>query len=236
MFAAESICQDIANDWLDSIRNYDDFEEVSISKFTNWDFSNLLSNQESGNWSSYVGVFGSNYRRIDFHMNVSKSDEKYQVVGSSKLGENIQEFKGTLTLEKAFLRVQNYITDSLYIGLFKCELNEPGTKNGDGTFLGIFTLVFYNKNDQVNIFKTSSGDTPSFTNTFVGNWMKYGSEKPRKVVFSFHAAGLYEKLPYCDNFYTIEGYNDDYLIINSEYLKFGWDDYDYDGGKSYWWK
>lgn len=229
--------QELANKWANSVSNTEGFQEIDISKFDNWDFSNVLSNQPQNNpLSTYIGVFGPNYRRMDFYLEVSKNDGTYEVTGKSKLGNNIQNLNGEFKLLKTFYRKQDYIADTLYIGLFSCKLREPGTKDGDGEFMGTFSVVFYHANNQIQIFKTSSGDEPAFTNTFVGTWKLYNSEVARTVIFSFHPAGLYERLPYCEPLYTIKGMNDDYTIIKDEFVQYGWEDFNYKGQKTNWWK
>jgi hypothetical protein len=218
---------DLSDKWIDSIDATSGFKKFDNKRFDSLDFSKALSNQlrfENDPISTYIGIFGPNNRRIDFHLDVSKNESKYLVTGKSKLGENVRELKGELKLKKVLLRKQDYITDSLFIGLFEFELNEPGDRDGDGVFSGIFTLVFYLENNEITFFKTSSGDEPNFTNTFVGKWKRNNSTVERKVIFSFHAAGLYEGLPYCEELYTFEE-NDDYLIIKDEFKQFGWSNY-----------
>ena len=102
-------------------------------------------------------------------MKVSKNDGSYDVTGKSKLGENIQNLDGEFNLLKVLYRKQEYIADTLYIGVFECNLGEPGLEDGDGEFSGTFSVVFYRMNNQIQLFKTSSGDEPNFTNTFVGS-------------------------------------------------------------------
>lgn len=119
--------------------------------------------------------------------------------------------------------------------MFDCKLQEPGDKDGDGVFSGIFTLVFYIKDNEAQIYKTSSGDEPMFTNTFVGKWIRNNSTVERKVIFSFHPAGLYEKLPFCDEFY-IYGENPDFSEINEKYMKYDWTVFNLKGEKTDWWK
>ena len=230
--------QHLTEQWIDSLSSYEGFQEINSSKFHDYDFSQIISNQKMENdpLSTYVGVFGSKHRRIDFHLTVTKENFIYHAKGKSKLNHNVRELNGEFKLLKTLYRKQDYIADSLFIAIFTGELNEPGDKDGDGVFQGVFTLVFYIEDDQIKLFKTSSGDTPSFTNTFVGHWKKFGSGKQLPVIFSFHAAGLYEKLPYCNSMYTIKDYNDDYTIIREEYYKYGCEDYEYNGNKSPWWK
>lgn len=231
---------DLSDKWIKSIETNSGFKDYDKNKFDNLDFSKILSNQlrfDNDPISTYIGVFGSNYHRIDFHLEVTKKGNEYSVTGKSKLGENIRELKGKMLLKKVLLRKQEYITDSLYIGLFDCVLKEPGDKEGDGIFSGIFTLVFYLKDGKLEFFKTDSGDEPTFTNTFVGKWIKNNSNLERKVIFSFHPAGLYEKLPFCDELY-IFGENPDFSEINEKYMKYGWSDFNLQkrGLKTDWWK
>ena len=229
--------QELANKWRDLASNIEGFQEIDKTKFDNWDFGAILSNQSQINpLSTYVGVFGPKYRRIDFHLIASKNETIYEVTGKSKLGNNIQNLNGEFKLLKTYYRKQDYIADTLYIGIFSCKLREPGKKDGDGEFGGIFSVVYYRVNNQIQIFKTSSGDEPTFTNTFVGNWKRYNSDVERTVIFSFHPAGLYERLPYCEPLYSIKEMNDDYTIIKEEFAQYGWEDFNYKGQKSNWWK
>jgi hypothetical protein len=229
---------DLSDKWIETIETNSGFKNFNKNKFDNLDFSKILSNQlrfDNDPISTYIGVFGVNYKRIDFHLVVTKNGQEYSVKGKSKLGDNIRELNGTMTLKKVLLR-KDYMADSLYIGLFDCVLKEPGDRNGDGIFSGVFTVVFYIKDGELHFFKSDSGDEPTFTNTFVGKWKRNNSDIEHKVIFSFHAAGLYEKLPFCEDLYTFED-NDDFLIIKDEFKQFGWHDYPLKRGqKTDWWK
>lgn len=241
LLTTKALCQktDFSSKWADSIMMVKGFNETPISAFETKDFSELISNQlrfSNDPISSYTGVFGPNFRRIDFHLHVQKSEGKYLVSGFSKLGENVRPLTGELDLMTVLLRKQEYITDSLFIGIFNCILKEPGNRNGDGVFEGGFALVFFKGEIGIQFFKTSSGDEPNFTNTFVGTWKRNNSTTERKVVFSFHPAGLYEKLPFSDEFYEIDGENGDFYLINKKYMEFDWSDFDYSGKKLIWWK
>jgi hypothetical protein len=137
--------QDLPKLWIDSITNYSSFKEIDLEEFNNWNFDKILSNRtasEGDPMSTYIGFFGPKFRRIDFQLKVLKKNTNYTVEGRSKLGENIRPLSGNMKLIKAFLRTQDYITDSLYIGLFQTSLSEPGNKSGDGIYEGVFTVVF----------------------------------------------------------------------------------------------
>jgi hypothetical protein len=193
-----------------------------------------LSNQtryEGDPISTYIGFFGPNFRRIDLQLKTSKSGTDYIVEGKSRLYKKIRPFKGTMELIKVFLRPQQYITDSLYIGLFQTHLSEPGDKDGDGEFSGIFTLVFYKNSKGIQRFSTSSGDEPNFTNTFIGYWNRFNSDIHRQVIFSYWPSGLYTYLPYCEKVYDYDF--DDYTVIKNEFLQYGWEDWDNHSNRQY---
>ena len=241
-FLSNNIIQsqiDFSKKWISVLEANSGFQKVDLRTFDNLDFSKVISNQlrfENDPISTYIGIFGPNYHRIDFYLKATKNGNNYSLTGKSKLDQNIRELNGAMNLRMALSRRQNYITDSLYIAIFDCVLREPGNKDGDGVFTGVFSLVFYKKDNEVYLFKTDSGDEPTYTNTFVGKWNQNNSIIERKVIFSFQPAGLYEKLPFCEELYTIKDFNDDYLIIKPEYEKYGWADFNYKGKKTDWWK
>jgi len=238
----------LSQKWIDSIQKNFGFNKINTKKFEQLDFSKILSNRlalENDPLSTYVGCFGPKYRRIDFHFKVKKKNNKYLLTGKSKLGNNIRPIKGEMKLKIMLYREQQLIPDkikdTLYIAFFDCVMKEPGDRNGDGIYQGIFTLVFYIENGKIMLFKSDSGDWPTFTNTFVGVWKRYNSNVKRKVIFSFHVAGLYERLPFCDDFYSQDENYDEASFMKEKYLKYGWKEYydkiisgSYD--KDYWWK
>jgi len=229
---------DLSDKWIKSFETNSGYIELDRNKFVKIDFSKILSNQlriENDPISTYIGIFGQNYHRIDFHLEVIKNGQDYSVTGKSKLGDNVRDLNGIMRLEKVLL-IKDHFLDSLFIGLFDCTLREPGDRDGDGVFSGVFTLVFYKKNSDVQFFSSDSGDEPTFTNTFVGKWTKNNSNVERKVIFSFHPAGLYKKLPFCEELYTFEEF-EDFIVIKDKYKKYGWMDFNpHRGQKTDWWK
>jgi len=230
---------DLSEKWKDLVTSTEGFEQFDKTMIDNFDLSQILSNQlrfKNDPISTYIGIFGPKYRRIDFHLTATKNGSDYVIVGKSKLGDNIRELNGTMQLENVLFSNKNSIADSVFIGILNTVLREPGDREGDGVFTGIFVIAFYLEDGKVSFFKTSSGEPPDFTNTFVGKWTRNNSEIERKCIFSFEPAGLYDRLPFCDEIYTIYEGNDDYVKIKEEYVEFGWEDYDYKGRKTEWWK
>lgn len=84
---------DLSDKWINSIESNSGFIDFNKDKFDNLDFSKTLSNQlrvDNDPFSTYIGVFGPNYRRIDFHLEVTKKGVVYSVTGKSKLGDNVK--------------------------------------------------------------------------------------------------------------------------------------------------
>ena len=76
---------------------------------------------------------------------------------------------------------------------------------------------------------------------FVGTWENYSHFYRRvvkKCIFSFHPAGLYSELPFCEDFYFREGEEPlQKYLIKEKYRKYGWQDFnEHYGYKTYWWK
>jgi len=96
---------DLSQKWINWIETKSGFNDIDKGRFENIDFSKVLSNQsrlDNDPISTYIGIFGPNYRRIDFHLEASKEGNKYVITGKSKLGNNIRELKGEMTLIKFY--------------------------------------------------------------------------------------------------------------------------------------
>ena len=93
-----SHASDIEN-WRSVLHDVSDFESKNISHFASHDFSRLISNRDAAEqdpMSSYEGVFGPRYRRIDFYIQAKReSEQRYQITGKSRLGKIFEHFPGT---------------------------------------------------------------------------------------------------------------------------------------------
>lgn len=167
------------------------FDVANINEIKNIDLSNIISNclleKESG-FSSYVGIFGPKYRRIDFRLHAQKSktsDYKYIITGKSRLGNNIRELNGTMTLTN--LKKLEDLTENmpLYFCIFNYQLNEPGDRDGDGSFEGVASVLFYttNNNNKPELYWAACGDYRDWNNTFVGTLEKIQFKCNQKMYF-----------------------------------------------------
>ena len=96
---------DYSEQWKNSLLNNKYFTTVNINEFLNYDLSSAISNDDNNSLyyllRTYTGVFGSNYRRIDFFIKVIKDNNNgliYHAEGKNKFNSNIRPIKGVLKL------------------------------------------------------------------------------------------------------------------------------------------
>lgn len=227
----------ISTDWEKQI--VANFESKNLADYLDFDFSEIISNQlriDRDPWSTYIGVFGPKDHRIDLNLVAKKADSKtYTISGKSKLGQNIRELSGEINLRKVV--GTKWIA---FILIFEYNLNEPGDRDGDGTFIGIGTIAFMINDNKPVLYWSESGDYREYNNMFVGVWNKHNSDISRECIFSFNPSGIHTTLPYRDYLYKEFAPEDEckcYYEIKDEYRQYGWEGYDdSDGYKDYWWK
>ncbi len=222
-------------------RNWDQYrmEELDNEEYFQYDFSSIISNQirlKGDPWSTYIGVFGPKNRRIDFHLTASKSSKKtYNVIGKSRLGKNIRDLKGEITLKYA---VKTGWEANVMI--FEYKLQEPGDKEGDGKFVGLGSLAFLIRDGKPKMFWAESGDFREFNNIFVGTWDRFNSDVSRECMFAFNPSGTHMKLPFRDYLYKEFEEGDEckcYFEFKDELKQYGWEEYDdSDNYKTNWWE
>jgi hypothetical protein len=229
---------DFAEEWRAKVINREDTLELGLSDFIKYDFSSVLSNRmvlKNDPMSSYVGVFGPEYKRIDFHINAKKlSGNQYSIEGKSKVGKNIRPIKGHAFLTSVGKIPNDYY--KIFYAIFDYQFMEPGTIESDGLYSGVASVLFELIDGKIDIFWSESGDYRELNNMFVGVWRRNNTTLINKCIFSFDAAGLYNQLMFTNDFSLLREKDDgpDYYIINNKYLSNGWKDYDSRAGKSYW--
>ncbi|MDP3442435.1 MAG: hypothetical protein Q8T08_06190 [Ignavibacteria bacterium] len=227
----------IAVDWEREI--IEQFDTLDINESNVYDFAEILLNQlriDRDPWSTYIGVFGPLNRRIDFHLQATKIfDEKYSVLGKSKIGDSIGELSGMIYLRRI---VQTPWDVSIL--LFKYILKKPENKDGNGFFTGIGSVVFKIENDKPKMYWNEAGEFRDFNNMFVGIWNRYNSDISKECIFSFNPSGTHNKLPYRDYLYKEFQEEDEckcYFEIKNEFRQYGWENYDDSNEyKDYWWR
>jgi len=217
--------------WHDAIRTDYSFDSFNIEFLKDKDLSNIISNKirfDGDPLMYYSGVFGTNYTRIDFHFSATKKDSlslDYQITGFNRLGANIRPINGLMKVTDLFMYKENYGANVLYLVVLDCKFYEPGDKNGDGYFSGIYTTIFYVENNDIKWIYSESGDFSKYNCVFVGSWQKYNTDNLKSTIFSFNPIGLYNELPMCEEFYKTHYNCDDYVIPKNKYVKNGWINY-----------
>lgn len=214
------------------------YERLDSNEYFQYDYSKILSNQyrfEGDRWATYIGFFGPRNRRIDFHLQAEKSTHsEYVVKGKSRLGTNVRELSGTITL------LQAYHVSDLKIMTFEYELDEPGDRDGDGKFIGIGCIAFIIRKGKPDIFWAASGEYRELNNTFVGTWERNNSNVSRECIFSFMPSGLQTRLPFRHHLYKDFDELDEcrcFYRLTDKVRQFGWADYEDDkGDKTVWWE
>jgi len=183
-----------------------------------------------------TGIFGPEYRRIDFYIQANKSPKKQfhrDIVGKRRLDSSIFPVKGNMELVNVYRFQPNQLTiDPFYLGVFNCQYLDLGSKDGDGFLQGVVSIIFEIENREPRSWWSESGDFRELNNTFVGTWGILKKDKQAKCIFSFKASGLYVRLPFCEEFYDPrDDYDGDfpkeyYTVIRAKYKPNGWEDYD----------
>lgn len=226
--------------WLDSTHSIDYFEKTEISFLQNKNLSTIISNNsrfKNDPLTYYSGVFGTDFRRIDFYLEATKQDSfslMYQINGFDRLGTNIRPLLGFMKVTDLFI-CNNYYENPVYLVALDCKLYESGEKQSDGMFSGLYTIVFSITNDTVKWIHSDSGDFSEYNGVFVGNWRKYNSNILKSTIFSFEPIGLYNELPMCKDFYQVcDDCPDENVVPKDKYIKNGWENYNNDN-KTKWW-
>lgn len=219
LFAQE---QDISSDW--KSKTIKKFKGAEMEDFLGYDFSVVLSNQEripNDRWASYIGVFGENNNRIDFNIKATRTNNTqiYDIVGKSKLGDNIRNLDGHIKLINI-----RHIYQNEYIMVLEYEYKEPGDRDGDGKFYGIGTVAFRLDDDKPKMFWSAAGNLRQYNNMHIGYWSRYNSDKKVECIFSFMVSGTNTKLPY--RYYLYKEFSEEdeckcFYEIKDEYLKYG---------------
>jgi len=226
----------IANEWETELTKQ--FKTQYHSEFLKFDFSEVLSNQmriDNDPWSTYIGVFGSMNKRIDFHLTASKTnDTSYFVAGKRKRDNTVQSISGQIKPRKIYI-----VENDVYILSFDYLLKEKGDIDSLGYFYGIGSVVFTISNNKPKIYWSEAGELRQYNNMFVGIWRQKNSEKYRDCIFTFNPSGTHNKLPFRSDFYK-EFASDDpckcFFEIKEEYRRYGWETYDDSNGyKEKWW-
>jgi hypothetical protein len=233
-------CQNVnyGDEWRQSLTKDSKYwKPMDIKHFESYDLSPLISNTvENVRRATYTGIFGPEYKRIDFYIEAKKITPKglhYDIVGKRRLDSIIRPLEGSMELVSVYQFQPNEFTlDPFFLGIFNYHFLDVGSKDGTGSFQGVASITFYIEDNKPNMWWSAGGDFRELNNTYVGTWESPNIKKQIKCIFSFMASGLYVRLPFCEDFYDPR---DDYVgefpkefytVIRDKYKPNGWSEYD----------
>jgi|SRR5690554_592748 len=203
--------------------------------------SNDRSKDDDSNFfSTYTGVLGENFERVDFHFYsvLKKKNQDYDLKALMKKGDSIDTLSGHLKLIEAFTFPELFTDNKMKAMVFLYEFNfKSENPNRRFTIKGTSSVCFYIKDNIAENFWLEDGSFREYIRTFVGYYIDNKTNQKLNCVFALDVAGLYSYLPFCDGFYYIDEENPDYYFIKDKYKQYGWQEYDYTKPiKDKWWK
>ncbi|WP_162555688.1 hypothetical protein [Reichenbachiella versicolor] len=181
--------------WLNSLENPKSrmFQKLKkgnlLNRYLKYDLSDVLVPK-----TDFLGFIGTDFRRIKInYSSIKKSTNTsnlYFITGTTKVGDNICDFEGTITIEQ-FREFENmhYGIDDKYadagfkaqgIAIGKYLFNENPEQKFVGTFEGIMTVWWYvNKNGEIKFDDLETYSDNYKNNQYAGNWTQYGKTKSK---------------------------------------------------------
>lgn len=165
--------------------------ENEIKKFSNYDFSSVIIGLESYSFNTY-GTIGNSYKRIQVKVtNVQKDQTNpnlYHVIGKSKVGNNIEGFTGTITLQTIKQIKDRQLDDEtvslptkhqgIIVGVY--EFKEPTDRNHSGVFEGTYQAMFQITEDDAVFYNDLDLFSDSYINNmYQGFWTDYQTKEAK---------------------------------------------------------
>jgi len=170
--------------------------------------------------NSQDGVIGINYKRIKIKILTATQDKNnpliYHITGKSKVKDNICDFKGIITILKAYQYKESEIPKARQGTLFAQYIfNEQTNQTHSGKFKGIVESSFLidSTTNKIQLDTTAEIADGYFNNSFVGVWKDYKTNQEKKCIW-----GEY-RLPFTFDFDSGDGE----MHINDKYKKNGWE-------------
>ena len=167
-------------DYFASIKNND------LSKLWRDDSIFIEGGPEKIKFPEPLGYIGDNYQRFYIHYTtVTKSQDnpyQYNVVGKTKVKDNICIFKGVITIKKARLYIKRQDL-RFKQGAVSCEFlfYEDRTKSSSGIIKGVLTTEFYlDKKGKIHYDALMFGADGFSNNACQATWNSYKTGKSKK--------------------------------------------------------
>ena|GEM_PF-1433341 len=163
-----------------------------------YDFAPIFTHIDN---SFVFGVIGNNMQRLRVHLDKVKknspSSNIYEVVGQSKVRNNLCRFTGTITISTARKWANNKILDGILdrdeqvassiamrgIAAGDYEFREDPAQKNSGIFRGKFTTLFYvdKSSGSLHYDDLNSYSDSYLNNAFVGVWTDYKEKTTKRA-------------------------------------------------------
>ena len=177
------------------------------------DFSSLILNQST----DYLGAIGVHKKRLVVLISSAKRNPQnplmYEIAGRTRVGKNVRQFKGSITLTQLISGKPEDTTNDLY--------TENSGVQEEGVAVGDFILDEYEDLSATGVFKGKEYNDgylmadPYLNNAYIGTWTSKQTHKSQQVSWGHYrvpcagdldmGAGEFSPAP--------------------EYYKYGWDEY-----------
>ena len=202
-------------DYFASIKNTD------LSMLLRGDSIFIEGGPEKIGFPEPLGYIGNNYQRFYIHyITVIKSKDnpfQYHVIGKTKVKENICTFKGTITINKAWLFIER--DDPRFEqGFVGCDVTfyEDRTKSSSGIIKGNLTTEFYlDKKGKINYDALMFGADGFSNNECKATWKSYKTGQSKKCNWGDF------RIPESGDFDIGAGE----FSVADQYVKSGWGNY-----------
>lgn len=207
--------------WKNTIAYNMAHEEFVAEKFRHNDYSILINN--FGSYAKLIGVFGNEFKRIDFYFVAQKEYENvYKIIGKNKLLNNIRPITGTIELlfgrkYKRENEEAQFRGTSTFELIFKYVFKEPNDKVGDGTFSGIVSFMDMLDDNTLKPNNVSfASDFAEFNNIYVGTWIDYKTNNEKNCIFSDRVCCVVT-LPFVREIYEASNSDSPYPRLKKKY-------------------
>jgi hypothetical protein len=187
-------------------------------------------------FNRHDGFFGkSNYRIEVYWSQVVKDSLQpnlYHLTGKTKFKENINSYKGTITIDSIYkfkdpnIAERYYeegalMNDNLYEFIGKIELNEDSAQYGSGSFKGKIAIDFAKKDKTETFLWFYTPETKTKGSGFKaeGTWTSYTSKSQKQFVF---AKDLFV---FANSILADFSYGEREVEINPKYRHLGWQNF-----------
>ena len=207
------------NNFYSNIKDYDLASVYKPNRIVDYSGNKIKVNEP-------LGFIDDQFQRFQIHFTSIKKSKtnryQYEVVGKTKVNENICSFKGTFKVMSAELK-KNDETEKIDVPTYKqvtikseITLFENKKEVGSGFIKGTLTTDLYINDSGKLFYDALNFEADGFSNNqFEGKWTSYKTNKSKKCNWGDY------RIPNSDDFDIGAGE----FSVDDKYVKNGWENY-----------